>query len=186
MLYTFKNGIYVPASVLDIDRYLFFYNHIVNQKPDDYELQEYIDEFDFDDFTYSEENVSLFQLINDEYRKVTYVCVTTCHEDISSNNLQIAEKELICLLKDIDTSKYANEEYFNTNYEQFYGEDTNEVTYKSIFVACAILLAEKLNISLVESMDKCNKIDIYGNYMQAEPVEMIVENAIKYRERFSI
>jgi hypothetical protein len=177
MLYTKKNSIFVAATVLDIERHLYYNNHIVAQN-----MLQYVDDMIFEDFTYSEDNIALYQLIKDEYRKVTYIIQNRMHDEILVSELQISELALIELLKDIDCSAYATDEYFNTDYTKFYGEDTNEVTYKSIFVACAQLLAKKLNISLNDALDKCSKTDIYGSYMQAEPCDEIVEYVIKHMQ----
>ena len=181
MLYTLKKGEYVPATVLDIDRYLYYYNHIVLQ-----DMLQYIDDMVYEDFAYSEANVALYAKENDTFTAVIFVERKGMYSDITASELSVVENYAIEILKHIDISVCQHDDFLNTNYETFYGEDTTEVDFKLLFVACAQLLALKLNISFAESLEKCNKIDIYGNYMQAESVEMIVEYAIKYRINLGI
>ncbi len=162
MLYTLKNGVYVLATVLDIERYLYYYNHLVAQQKES--------ELVLDNFTYNELNVALYQHINGDYRKLSYVYQNCMHDTITVDKLQIAEKSLIELLKVVDTS-----EYFTTNYEKFYGEDMTEITYKCYFVAISILVSERDNITLENAMSKMalHLERIYDEYMQAECVEAV-------------
>ena len=173
MLYNSKQQ---QASVLDIVRHLSFhrYNYAEYFAPNENAI-------------YNRLNISLYEKVEDTFVEVEYTKLNKFASKITLDELQKCELELIELVRNIDVSTYRNhyteadEDFLNTDYEKMYDEDTTEVFFKAYVIAIAQLIQQKLNVSFNEALLKCTKFDIYDRYMQAEPVDEIVEYAIEYK-----